>query len=232
MTKPSKPFPTKLIAALMAFAVAGVGSIYLVTSYNIYKYFSWTGFSVDERRLKLGVIAYLIFVFTAILLWVAKNTLKLSRKWYFYTLLFNSVLIFIKFISSVNIYSKLAPNALFSTAIGVLLLYSLGLWIIYAFYKGKILKSLSEKSKDSEDVRLLFAAGLFVFVNAVRIIVFSLPPFSHTPAASYLSSIFRSGGLFLSLLLFLIIFGAIEAFSNVKHDKAKLRNVFILSRCV
>lgn len=226
MTKQTSAFPTSIIATLSAFAAIGAGIVALIPTYSLTPYLSWV--SMDERRLKLGVVAYLLFVLTALVLWVARKTLKLSTKWFLYVLLFNGLIIFVKFISSPNIYSNLESNTLAFTAVGVGALYVLGLWLVYSFSQGKILKSLSSAAKTSEETKFLFAAGLFVFINFLRIIIFSLPPLAKTATANYLSSVFQGGGLILSVLIFLIILGAVEAFDQVKHNKATLRSTFIL----
>jgi hypothetical protein len=226
MVKHSQAFPTQLIAALAGFTVVAGSLVIIIPTYDLVRYLSWI--STDQRRLKLGVTAYLVFVLTAALLWVARRALKLPLSWFLYALLFNGTIVFIKFISSPNTYGALTSNALIAPAVGVGLFYVLGLWGIYAFFDGKLLKSLHKTTKDTNELKLLFAAGLFVAINFLRIVIFSLPPFAKTATADYLTSTFRGGGLVLSVLLFLIIFGAVEAFDRTKHDKATLRNAFLL----
>lgn len=227
MTKQTKAFPSQIIAALTGFAAIGAGLVAIIPTYNLTQYLSWI--STDERRLKLGVTAYVLFVLTALVLWVARKALKLPVSWFLYALMFNGLIVFIKFISSPNAYDKLTSTTLVATTIGVGLLYIIGAWCVYLFSRGKILKNLSNTAKNSEEVKFLFAAGLFVFINFLRIVIFALPPLAKTTTATYLSSIFQGGGLILSVILFLIILGAVEAFDRAKHDKATLRNVFLLA---
>lgn len=226
MAKQTKTFLFQIIAVLAGFAAIGAGLVAIIPTYNLTQYLSWIG--TDERRLKLGVTAYILFALTALVLWVARKAFKLSVSWFLYALMFNGLIVFIKFISSPNTYSKLASNTLIVTTIGVGLLYIVGVWCVYLFSQGKVLKSLSTTAKNSGEVKFLFATGLFVFINFLRIVVFSLPPLAKTATATYLSSIFQGGGLILSVLIFLIILGAVEAFDRAKHDKATLKNVFIL----
>jgi len=227
MTKQTNTFPAQIITELTVFTAIGAAIVAIVPNFNLTKYLSWI--STDERRLKLGVTAYLLFVITALLLWGARKALKLPLSWFMYATMFNGLIIFIKFISSPNTYGKLSSTSLIATAAGVGLLYIFGATCVYLFSQGKILKSLSSASKSSEEVKLLFAAGTFVFVNFLRIVIFLLPPFSKTATATYLSSIFQGGGLILSIILFLIILGVVEAFDRAKNDKTTLRNVYILS---
>jgi len=226
MTKQTKAYPSQIIAALTGFAAIGAGLVAIIPTYNLTQYLSWI--STDERRLKLGVTAYVLFVLTASVLWVARKALKLPVSWFLYALMFNGLIVFIKFISSPNTYGKSTSTTLVASTVGVGLLYIIGVWCVYLFSQGKILKSLGNTAKNSEEVKFLFAAGLFVFINFLRIVIFSLPPLAKTATATYLSSIFQGGGLILSIILFLIILGAVEAFDRARHDKATLRNVFFL----
>lgn len=227
MTKQTKAFPFQIIAALTGFTVIGAGIVAVTPTYNLTQYLSWI--SIDERRLKLGVTAYVLFVLTAIVLWVARKALKLPISWFLYALMFNGLIVFIKFISSPNTYGKLTSTSLVANTVGVGSLYIIGVWFAYLFSQGKILRSLSNTAKNSEEVKFLFAAGVFVVINFLRIVIFSLPPLTKTATATYLSSIFQGGGLILSVILFLIILGAVEAFDRVKQDKATLRKVFLLA---
>lgn len=226
MTKQTKAFPYQIIAALTGFAAIGAGFVAIIPTYNLSQYLSWI--STDERRLKLGITAYVLFVLTALVLWAARMVLKLPVSWFLYALMFNGLIVFIKFISSPNTYGDIASSTLVATAIGVGVLYIIGLWGIYLFFQGKLLKTLHTAKKNSEEQKFLFAIGLFVFVNFLRIVVFSLPPLAETTTANYLSSVFQGGGLILSVILFLIIFGAVEAFDQAKHNKFTLRNAFLL----
>lgn len=226
MSKQIKAFPPMIIAALAGFTVIGAAIATYIPNYNLTQYFGWIG--TDEWRLKLGVMTYLLFVLTAVILWVARKTLKLPLSWFLYALLFNGLIVFIKFISSPNTYGDLASNTLVFTAAGVGLLYIIGLWLVYLFFQGKILKTLSSASKNSEEQKFLFATGLFVFINFLRLVVFSLPPLANTSTANYLSSIFRGGGLIFSIIIFLVILGSVEAFDKARHNNSTLRNVFIL----
>lgn len=227
MAKQTKAFPYTIIAAMAAFLALGLGLVALTPTHSLLQYFNWIG--VDENRLKLGVTAYCLLVLTAFVLWVAKKALKLPVAWFLYALVFNGLIVFIKFIFSPNNYGKLAPSTLAATAVGVGLLYLVGLTLIYLFFQGKILKSLQATTKTSEEMKLLFAAGLFVFVNVLRVVLFSFTPLSKTATATYLGSIFQGGGFVLSALLFLIVLAAVEAFSRAQGDKTTLRNMFILA---
>jgi hypothetical protein len=227
VAKQLKTFPSDIWLALAGFIEAGICLVIIIPRSDFGRYAEWIG--TDERRLKLGVTAYGLFTLTALLLWFARRVLKLPLSWFFYALLFNGLLIFIKFISSPNTYSDLANQTLILTALGVGLLYIAGVALIYLFSRGKILKSLSQKSKSSDEEKYLFAAGLFVVINFFRLVIFSLPPLANTPTADYLSSIFQGGGLVLSIILFLIIVGAVQAFDRAKSKVAALGHTFVLA---
>lgn len=226
MTKQIKTFPNQIIAALIGFGAIGAGLVALIPQYDLTQYLGW--FGASEQRIQLGATAYAIMMLTAGLLWFVRKLLKLPLSWFLYTCLFNGLIVLVKFVSSPNTYSKLATTTLVVTTVAVGLIYIAGAWLVYLFTQGKILKSLNNTAKNSNEVKLLFAAGSFVFINFLRIVIFSLPFLAKTPTSVYLGSIFKGGGLILSITLFLIIFGTVEAFDRAKHDRALLRNLFIL----
>jgi hypothetical protein len=227
VAKQLKTFPSDIWLALAAFIEAGICLVIIIPRSDFGRYAEWIG--TDERRLKLGVTAYGLFVMAALLLWFARRVFKLPLSWFLYALLFNGLLIFIKFISSPNTYSDLADQTLAITAAGVGMLYIAGVGLIYLFSRGKILKSLSAKSKNSDEEKYLFAAGLFVVINFFRLVIFSLPPLANTPTADYLSSIFQGGGMVLSIILFLIIIGAVQAFDRAKPRVAALWGTLVVT---
>lgn len=227
MAKKSALLPNKIIAPLLAFLVIGAVIVAKIPSYNLSRYLDWTG--AEENRLKLGVAAYVVFVFVAIVLGVFKKVFKLSGGWLLNALIFNGIIIFVKFMLSPNSYGNQAAGSLVATAFGVGLLYLVALYIVYLFFQGKILKSLIHKSKITEESKLLFIAGLFVLVNLVRVVLFTFTPLANTGAADYLGSVLLGDGLVLSGLIFLTIFGAVEAFDQLRTKRLALKEFFILS---
>jgi hypothetical protein len=59
--------------------------------------------------------------------------------------------------------------------------------------------------------------GLFICATIARIVVFRLPFFSNTTAASYLKNIFQSDTALLSGLIFIMVIAAVEAYAQVRR---------------
>jgi hypothetical protein len=228
MRKQFKGFPGNLAALFVAATVFAAVLAAKLPGYRLSKYFSWLGTS-NNRSLAIGLMAYTMFVVTAILLWFARKYFRFSLGWLLWGLLFNGFIIFIKFISSTNNYSKLELGQLVTTAIGVAFLYLAALYLVYLYFLGNILKTLKTEHRSSHELKFLFAAGMFVFINLLRIVVFTITPLSHSSAATYLASTFKGGGLLLSAVLFVIILGAIEMFDTVRNNKRDVTLTFIVT---
>jgi hypothetical protein len=183
--------------------------------------------NLTENKLKFFTATYALILFTALILWLLKTKLKFNSTWYFYTLGFSSLIIYVKFMLSTNNGLSLTTTSILYTTVAVCLLYIAGLVTIYLFFQGRILKSLHRQLSHNHEIKFIFAAGLFLAVNFARIVLFTLTPLKTSDASSYLSSVFQGGGLLLSLILFSIILFVVEAFDSVKPKDR--RTVFIVS---
>ncbi|MDQ6610772.1 MAG: hypothetical protein M3Y85_13215 [Bacteroidota bacterium] len=219
----TKGLPLNILIAMVIFAIAGLATVFFIPGYNFSSILGWT--SIGEWRLKLGVTAYILVVLTALFFWFVKKSLGLKVSWFIYSLIYSSLTIITKFVFSAATYRNINSNIpLIGLSVGGL--YLLGICTIYLFFEGNFFKSLKEVSKKSEELKFIFAAVLFIFVDFIRILIFSFTPLSKTSAASYLNSVFKGEGFALSIFLFLIIISAVEAFDKAKNS---LKSVFLLA---
>jgi hypothetical protein len=163
----------------------------------------------------------LVTALTVIYLAYLRTKFYFSTRWLIAAVTYNFFLLFVKFIISVNEFSSQSAktfNALLYTAFLISLLYILAFGVLYLFFDGKILnKSLHKALIVSAEGKILLAIGLFVFATIARLLIFRLPLFSNTTAASYLSGVFQANTALLSALLFIMIFAAVEAYAQVRR---------------
>lgn len=169
-----------------------------------------------KQILAIGFIAAAMVIFLAYF----RAKFMFSTRWLLATVTYNVLIVFVKFTFSTNDYANASRSfaALLTTALLIGCLYLFAFALLYLFFDGILLSRTLHKSLiTTTDGRALLAIGLFFCVTLVRVILFHLPGFSSTVAATYLGSVFSSNTVILSGLLFVMCLAAVEAYSQVRR---------------
>lgn len=184
----------------------------------------------NPLQLQQVVALVLVTAITVIFLAYYRAKFFFSTKWLAATVIYNALIVFVKFTLSTSQYvnrTVASFSSILSTALLVGLLYASAFFVLYLFFDGKLLnRKLHKALIVSRDGKILLAMGLFVCVTLARILVFRLPILSNTAASSYLGDVFKANTALLSGLLFVMILAAVEAYAQVRR-KSDLKYFFV-----
>lgn len=176
------------------------------------------------------VALVLLTAITVIYLAYYRAKFYFSTRWLVAAAAYSFLILFVKFtLSAHELVSQAASSfgSVLGTALLVSLLYVFAFSVLYLFFDGKLLnQSLHKALITSTEGKALLAMGLFICATLARIIFFRLPFVSSTNASSYLGDIFKTNTALLSVLLFVMIFGAVEAYAQVRR-RADLKYFFV-----
>jgi hypothetical protein len=185
----------------------------------------------NPLQLQQVVALMLVTAITVVFLAFYRAKFSFSTKWLTAAVIYNALIVFVKFTLSTNQYTKQTVtsfSSILSTALLVGLLYIAAFFVLYLFFDGKLLnRTLHKALIVSRDGKVLLAMGLFVCVTLARILVFRLPILSNTAASSYLGDVFKANTALLSGLLFVMILAAVEAYAQVRR-KTDLKYFFVM----
>jgi hypothetical protein len=216
------------LAALALVVVIGSAIAYYARSFpdKTVSVFSGVSSITFQQLAALALLAGLTVIYLAYI----RAKLFFSTPWLVASVIFTSLILFVKFTLSTN---ELASQSLKGfgptlwTALLISLLYVFAFSLLYVFFDGRLLnKSLHKALIVSNEGKLLLAMGLFVCATLARIIIFHLPLLSSSTASSYLGDIFESNTALLSGLLFIMIIAAVESFAQVRR-RADLKYFFV-----
>jgi hypothetical protein len=186
--------------------------------------------SANPLQLQQVVALVLVTAITVIFLAYYRAKFFFSTKWLTAAVIYNALIVFVKFTLSTNQYvnrTVASFSSILATALLVGLLYASAFFVLYLFFDGKLLnRKLHKALIVSRDGKVLLAMGLFVCVTLARILVFRLPILSNTAASSYLGDVFKANTALLSGLLFIMILAAVEAYAQVRR-KTDLKYFFV-----
>jgi hypothetical protein len=154
-----------------------------------------------------------------------------SSKWLIAATTYNVLILLIKFTLSKNEINSGSSNfsTILSAVIAVSFLYILGLFVLFMFFNGRILSKTTHRALiASNEGKVLLTSYIFVFITIMRVVLYHLPGLRSTTAASYLGDVFKPKTYLLSLLIFLIIYTAVEAYGQVRRRK-DLLDYFVTS---
>lgn len=176
------------------------------------------------------VALVLLSALTVIYLAYFRAKFYFSTRWLVAVVSYNFLILFIKLTLSTHELAGrvvLSFTTIITTAFLVSLLYIAAFTILYLFFDGKVLnKSWHRALIVSTEGKVLLAMGLFVCATIARILVFRLPYLSSTNASAYLGDVFKTDSALLSVLLFIMIFGAVEAYAQVRR-RSDLKYFFV-----
>lgn len=185
---------------------------------------------VNPLQLRQVVAIVLVAAITVIFLAYYRAKFFFSTKWLTAAVIYNVLIIFVKFTLSTNQYTNrvvMSFGSVLSTALLVGMLYVFAFLVLYLFFDGRVLnRNLHKALVTSRDGKILLAMGLFVCVTLARIIVFRMPILSGTAASSYLGDVFKANTALLSGLLFVMILAVVETFAQVRR-RADLKYFFV-----
>jgi general stress protein CsbA len=223
--------PRNLALEVSSFIVlAGVGSI--IAHYvphlssntaNVFKHST----SITFHQI---VALVLLSAITVIFLSYYRARNYFSTRWLIAAAAYNVLMLFVKFTLSTHELPKSLTHSFRSTVLAaflISLLYIAAFGLLYLFFDGRLLhKKLHKALITSTEGKALLAMGLFVCATILRIVVFRLPYLSHSNASNYLRDIFKTEAVLLSVLLFVMILCAVEAYAQVRR-RVDLRSFFI-----
>ncbi len=176
------------------------------------------------------VALVLLCALTVIFLSYYRAMLFFSTRWLLAAVIYNSLILFVKFTLSTHELTLQLNNSfssIMSTAMLVSLLYIFAFTVLYLFFDGRVLnRGLHKALITSGEGKVLLAMGLFICATLARILLFRLPLLSGSAASGYVSDIFKTNSVLLSGLLFVMILAAVEAYAQVRR-RVDLKYFFV-----
>ncbi len=172
----------------------------------------------------------LLLAITVVYLAYFRVRMYFSSSWLVAAVIYNFVLLFVKFTLSTNEFASRSTanfGSVLSTAFLISLLYIFAFLLLYLVFDGRLLdRSLHKALIVSREGKVLLAMGLFVCATLVRIVAFHLPILSGTAASTYLGDVFKGNTALLNGLLFVMSITAVEAYAQVRR-RADLKYFFV-----